>query len=425
MRRKPIFALLVLATLAIPAVADEVDDLVANLEYGDLDVRWKAAEALGEIGDSRAFDPLIESLKDDEDSRVRKGAAWALGLIGDPKAVDPLIEALQDDYGSARAGAAEALGRIGDPRAVEPLIALLYEEGSQSADPDPQVRANAAWALGEIGDFRATDVLYYWGVLKNKIACEATCSPGNTKQPYDANVQKAAKEAHSKIMNNFESLTSGLNHELYWVRADAAESLGKSGDPQAVDPLIEALKDEHPGVRANAAEALGAVGDPKAIDPLTEVVREDDDKSTRYYAARALGYIGDTRAVDLLIDALEDEEGRVRHNSAEALGNLHETWEIGAVAAVVPLIDALKDEDEWVRVSAAYSLGKIGDERATDPLIEVMEEDVHTGVQGWAAYALGMIGDRSAIEPLRAARGNENEWVRNMATDALTLIQAE
>ena len=82
-------ALLVLAALSIPAVADEVDDLILDLKYGTSDVRADAAGALGNIGDPLAVDPFILALND-SDSDVREEAAGALGNIGDPRAVEPL-----------------------------------------------------------------------------------------------------------------------------------------------------------------------------------------------------------------------------------------------------------------------------------------------------------------------------------------------
>jgi hypothetical protein len=51
--------------------------------------RWKAADSLGRLGDSRATEPLIDALFDD-DARVRVKVAWALGSIGDPRALAPL-----------------------------------------------------------------------------------------------------------------------------------------------------------------------------------------------------------------------------------------------------------------------------------------------------------------------------------------------
>ena len=51
--------------------------------------RWKAAEALGRIGDPAAVEDLIGTLWDD-DERVRIKTAWALGEIGDARAIPPL-----------------------------------------------------------------------------------------------------------------------------------------------------------------------------------------------------------------------------------------------------------------------------------------------------------------------------------------------
>ena len=109
--------------------------------------KWDTAKELGEMGDARAIEPLIDALED-RHILVRVEAAKALGKIGDTRAVEPLIEVLQSLAGPA----SEALGRIGDPMAVEPLIEILRH-------PQPLIQVSAAEALGEIGDARALDPL--------------------------------------------------------------------------------------------------------------------------------------------------------------------------------------------------------------------------------------------------------------------------
>ena len=61
--------------------------------------RWKAAEALGRMGDPEAVDELISTLWDD-DARVRLKAAWALGQIGDQRAYAPLqrLYRMEDEW---------------------------------------------------------------------------------------------------------------------------------------------------------------------------------------------------------------------------------------------------------------------------------------------------------------------------------------
>jgi HEAT repeat protein len=47
----------------------------------------------------------------------------------------------------------------------------------------------------------------------------------------------------------------------------AVEALAEIGPP-AVEPLIAALEDSGSRMRADAAEALGKLGDPRAVEPL-------------------------------------------------------------------------------------------------------------------------------------------------------------
>jgi HEAT repeat protein len=55
----------------------------------------------------------------DADMDVRRQAAVALGEIGDPRAVELLINTLQDSDNVVRILAASALRRIGTPEALE------------------------------------------------------------------------------------------------------------------------------------------------------------------------------------------------------------------------------------------------------------------------------------------------------------------
>jgi HEAT repeat protein len=105
---------------------NSVEPLIPLLSHPDEDVRWKAAIALGEIGDERAINPLIGLLRD-PDHYVMGRAAVALGMIGQP-AVTPLIQALRGGDGNLRWGAAIALGRIRDPQAIAPLVHALGDK---------------------------------------------------------------------------------------------------------------------------------------------------------------------------------------------------------------------------------------------------------------------------------------------------------
>ncbi len=66
-----------------------------------------------------------------------------------------------------------------------------------------------------------------------------------------------------------------LNDENPGKRWKAIESLARSGDERAVEPLISALKDDDWRVRQKSAWALGYLGDPRALVPLRHVLRDD------------------------------------------------------------------------------------------------------------------------------------------------------
>ena len=105
------------------------------------------------------------------------------------------------------------------------------------------------------------------------------------------------------------------------TRARAAYALGRSGNPLAIDQLIQALSDASPKVRRSAARALGETGSSLATQHL---IREltDGESDIRSEAAEALGRLGRSEGIDPLIDALEDGDPRVRISAIRGLAGI-------------------------------------------------------------------------------------------------------
>ncbi len=204
----------------------DIDGLIKALRYyqKDYKVRMSAVYALEEIGDIRAFEPLVDTLKDSNEE-VRRRVMYALARIGGTRAVEPLAAALDDSDGIVRRFAIQALAEIGNTRAVELLIMKLENHGWEQND--------IIQALVKIKDTRAVEPL----------------------------------------MNVLQ------DDSLYWeTRALAAEALGKIKDARAVEPLINALKDNYPlGIREHAAKALGEIQDKRAVEPLLVVLNVISD----------------------------------------------------------------------------------------------------------------------------------------------------
>ena len=304
---------------------------------------------------------------------VREAASDALGTLGDKRAVKSLVGALGDEYWPVRRAAAEALGKLGDTRAVEPLLAALEAEVTHRAGaavpvrfghtdfpglPDSwMVRREIAIALGKLGDTRAVGALA--GLLRD---------------------------------------------DRSWVRRYAAEALGQLGDARAVDPLRGALTDGDSSVRASAAAAL---------DRLSW--RPDDAASRASYwvATRQWTRCVESGATAPLIGVLDDEDPAVRGGVVDAL------VDIGA-PAVGPLVDALQDAHAALRgrSAAAEALGRIGDARATEPLLPLLD-DRASSVRRAVAEALGRLGDTRAVGPLAGALTDDDGDTRTAAAEAL------
>src|SRR5262249_48225270 len=83
------------------------------------------------------------------------------------------------------------------------------------------------------------------------------------------------------------------------ARAEAIQNLAKSGDPGAMDLLIEALQDRDGQVPVKAAEALGRLRNPRAVPALVQAIK-DSENYVRAAAADALAQIGDPAIASLV-----------------------------------------------------------------------------------------------------------------------------
>jgi hypothetical protein len=118
--RVPEMAVDALVSIGEPAV----EPLIAafNENYS---VSEKAADALARIGDSRALEPLIAGLGD---FLKAFASCSALGQLSDPRAREALIAALEHEVPLVRGKAAVVLGDVGDTKAIQPLITVARDD---------------------------------------------------------------------------------------------------------------------------------------------------------------------------------------------------------------------------------------------------------------------------------------------------------
>ena len=139
-------------------------------------------------------------------------------------------------------------------------------------------------------------------------------------------------------------------------RLDAASSLGRYKDPRSINALIDVLNAEesNDSAKQHAAESLGKIGDPSALEPLiATALRHGMD--CRWAAMRALGEIGDVRAAAPLVKALAYSLAPVERRELELA-----LRRFGANASSQPLIEALRGPDATSRRRAAEILHNLG-----------------------------------------------------------------
>lgn len=290
--------------------------LLTNMEYKDPWFPNNLIEALGQINDEKIVRFLIETLENGREE-TRQNAAKALGNIGDPVAVEPLILALEDESISVQTTAARALGEIKSPKALEPLIKAIelidfpnyeWERAYRSFIP-------ALAALVQHGDIAAVPVLAQ--VLERQLCYNSH---------YHADIVRATVQALGKIRDLTAIdvlIESGFHISL--GDNEVIEEL-RNNREIAIPRLITHLSTSNNyWIRIGIVKALGEIGDEKAIPTLVKILA-NDDTSINGRATQALGKIGGIEEITTLLIVLKDERKTHLHREVvTALGRLAES----------------------------------------------------------------------------------------------------
>jgi HEAT repeat protein len=323
-----------------------------------MEVRNEAVAAMTHLG-LGVVDRLIACLKD-ERWRVREHAAKACGEVKAAKAVDALIVACRDRDGAVKSAAAEALGKIGDATAIPALVKLFR-------DTSKIVRETAGTALVAIGEPSIDPLIDCLADKDFVVRCHGARALGGMTTDYQ--IGRA------------------------WAK-----------NAKVVDALIAALKDPDRAVREDATIALGMIGSPQAIDALIEAMK---DGAVKRHAIMSLGMIGDARALPAVMAALKGKG--IRQDGTPTPG-------------------CIVSEEAFIKEAAATALGHFRDPRVIPDLIMLLKDQ---NLRERAAPSLVLIGD-TAIEPLvsflhdpKASEvESEGERVMSFATSRLTAVDA-
>lgn len=187
-------------------------------------------------------------------------------------------------------------------------------------------------------------------------------------------VQQRYNEA--KKGKSIDEWTKKLNNDDPAERLEAVRSLGESGQPDAIEYLIQAtgdpdqavkikaidylgklratdattvlvqklfLRDTDPPVKQRILVALGRMGDAKAAPPITEFLARDSDPAMCGTAVFALGEIGDAATIPKLEELQQrSTDPHMTQLAGEAVAKIKLRLSPSSVAVSIP---ALADED--------------------------------------------------------------------------------
>ena len=209
-----------------------------------------------------------------------------------------------------------------------------------------------------------------------------------------------------------EALIATLKTSQWRARMGAARALGTIKGPTALNPLLDALRDDHQGVRATAASALGDLGDAHAMQALIKTLK-DEKPAVRAAAARGLGKLGDAGAVDPLLEAIQ-EPGRVQRATVKALAKIG-TPAVNSMGKVL----TNQNGDPGVRAAIAKAFEQMRAEASVGALSAALQDKAYK-VRRAAADALIIIGPPTVSSVRKVLVQNPDSGSRTLAAEILT-----
>ena len=269
-------------------------------------VKIAAVDALGDLGDIRAIEPLVDLFKNSTEFSLRKGSINSLQRLVELSVLNDLFQEFQS---------ADVNQLPVDSLQVQPLesaaiLGLLTVDRTE----------NTATLKAPFGtQFRHRSEALYQRINEGQIA----------------------ELAQAYIQIEVEPEQE--------IRRACLAILGILKPVSAIDALIAVLENlsEIPGIRFQAGLALSQIGEP-AVDALITAF-EKGDTSTKDIAASALGVIGGSKARDQLINALESStESAIQLTLVDAIAKIGDVPSVRALER--QLQQYQQDDDSGVRI---------------------------------------------------------------------------
>ena len=351
-------------------------------------MRESAVRIAGYFGYPETAELLFQCC-DDPDENVRRAAVEHIAFTEDPGVVPRLAETLSHDSPRVRAAAAQALGQVDGRQAFPYLVSAVR-------DDDPWVRYYAVLSIGRHGYPEAVEIL-----------ARFVKSSAEAPQVRIAAVEALGKISGARAIATLAPLAESEDRDI--SRA-VLSALGLIAHPNAVPPLLAALRSPNPSRRAEAVNALGTHSAAGAVGALQWVAATDSDAQVARLAIEALGRLGTPEGVGALIALAIDPthreacvsvlakqppqrinlvaRGLAHGQPAARCATVDALTRMNHPTATEALEPALHDRDPAVRLAAVTALGYLGSHIWEEELVMMAHSDPDPAVRQEAQDAL-------------------------------------
>lgn len=183
----------------------------------------------------------------------------------------------------------------------------------------------------------------------------------------------------------------------------------------------------------NLCNGILKIGIPGLPETIKQIENRDRDWKARLTLISLIPYLRDIDSVkgaiiQPLANILLDKSDDIMVRTAVCTYGFSKLKDTTATEALIETMED-KSNPKELRYSAAHSFVFLHDERAVQPLLNVVDSDSSTDVRKIAIAALGAIGretsNREMVQPLLAIAKDSGNPVRTNAVSALGVLKAE
>ena len=312
-------------------------------------VRASLANLLGDLRNAEGFAALLQQLPEERDVNAATAILGAIGKYRDAAALPHLFAVLKRDDLWLKFHAIEALGDIGHRDALPQILPLYSEKSLRKPILDAVAKIADVGTAGFLFGVLAGEEKLSAPALRALIAIVDASKPKVIADTERTRIQTRFRESFpkSKIEPLIQQLRATVDRE---GKSHLLRFLGWSHDEQALEPLIEHLRQSDTG--EVAAQALIEFG-PAAVPAVFKALQTETEEEPIALLLRVVKTNGSTDSASAVVPLLDHSSAMVRRLAIETLGDLN------VPASVEYLLAKLDDPDNSSQQAAITAISTL------------------------------------------------------------------